>query len=103
MAPSLMIATVALSALKYAAAFQPASPTFARRAASALRASDNDFDDFSSKVSLQYHTQKTNVYRINVAFITVSVTFTCINVNILQSHHSLNFSFLYTIYGIMNK
>ena len=55
MAPfsSTMIAAVALSALKYAAAFQPASPTFARRAmmSSGLRmASDNEFDDFSSKV-----------------------------------------------------
>ncbi len=47
-----MIATVALSALKYAAAFQPASTAFAHRAMSGLRmASDNDFDDFSSKVS----------------------------------------------------
>jgi hypothetical protein len=55
MAPfsSTMIATVALSALKYASAFQPASSTFARRAmmSSGLRmASDNDFDDYSSKV-----------------------------------------------------
>ena len=48
-----MIAAVALSALKYAAAFQPAAPTFARRAmTSGLRmASDNDFDEFSGKVS----------------------------------------------------
>jgi len=47
-----MIATVAFSALRYAAAFQPASPVFARRAASSLHmASDNDFDDFTSKVS----------------------------------------------------
>ena len=55
MAPyaSTMIAAVAISALKYAAAFQPAAPTFARRAmSSGLRmASDNDFEDFSSKVS----------------------------------------------------
>ena len=48
---STMIATVAISALKYAAAFQPATPTFARRASSAIRMADNDFDDFSSKVS----------------------------------------------------
>jgi len=60
MAPfkSTMIATVAISALKYAAAFQPASPIFARRAAmaaSSLRmASDNDFEDFSSKVSFMF-------------------------------------------------
>ena len=56
MAPytSTMIATVAISALRYAAAFQPASPVFARRAAAGLRmASDSDFDDFSSKVSEQ--------------------------------------------------
>jgi [acyl-carrier-protein] S-malonyltransferase len=52
-----MIAAVALSALKYAAAFQPASPTFARRAmmSSGLRmASDNEFDDFSSKVTFMF-------------------------------------------------
>eukprot|EP00571_Detonula_confervacea_P013564 CAMPEP_0172310396 /NCGR_PEP_ID=MMETSP1058-20130122/11463_1 /TAXON_ID=83371 /ORGANISM="Detonula confervacea, Strain CCMP 353" /LENGTH=349 /DNA_ID=CAMNT_0013023197 /DNA_START=61 /DNA_END=1110 /DNA_ORIENTATION=- len=51
-----MIAAVALSTLKYAAAFQPASPTFARRAmSSGLRmASDNDFEDFSSKVSFMF-------------------------------------------------
>lgn len=54
MAPfsSTMIATIGLSALKYAAAFQPASAAFARRAMSGLRmASDDDFDNFSSKVS----------------------------------------------------
>ena len=60
MAPfsSTMIATVAISALKYAAAFQPASPTFVRRAmssgprmSSTLSAADNDFEDFTSKVS----------------------------------------------------
>ncbi|KAL7535513.1 hypothetical protein ACHAXR_008033 [Thalassiosira sp. AJA248-18] len=53
---STMIATVALSALKYSAAFQPASPTFARRAmSSGLRmASDNDYDEFSSKVSFMF-------------------------------------------------
>jgi len=50
-----MIATVAISALRYAAAFQPASPVFARRAASSLyMASDNDFDDFSSKVTFMF-------------------------------------------------
>ena len=56
MAPfsSTLLATVAVSALKYAAAFQPASPTFARRAmSSGLRmASDDDFAEFSSKVSI---------------------------------------------------
>ena len=47
-----MIATVVISALRHASAFQPVSPVFARRAASSLHmASDNDFDDFSSKVS----------------------------------------------------
>lgn len=54
MAPytSTMIATVAISALRHAAAFQPSSPVFARRAASGLHmASDSDFDDFTSKVS----------------------------------------------------
>ena len=54
MAPfaSTMIASVALSALRYASAFQPAAPAFAGRAMSTgLRmASDNDFEDFSSKV-----------------------------------------------------
>lgn len=57
MAPytSTMIATVAISALRHAAAFQPASPVFARRAASSLRmASDNDFDDFSSTVTFMF-------------------------------------------------
>ena len=49
-----MIASVALSALRYASAFQPASPTFARRASSILRASDDDYADFSSKVSIYY-------------------------------------------------
>jgi hypothetical protein len=53
MAPytSTMIATVAISALRYAAAFQPASPTFRRASAGIRMASDSDFDDFSSKVS----------------------------------------------------
>lgn len=58
MAPltSTMIATVALSALRRATAFQPASPSFARRAlSSGLRmASDSDFDDFSSKVTFMF-------------------------------------------------
>lgn len=57
MAPfaSTMIATVAISALKYAAAFQPSSPAFARRAmTSALRASDDDFAEFSSKVTFMF-------------------------------------------------
>jgi len=58
MAPyaSTMIAAVAISALKYAVAFQPAAPTFSRRAmSSGLRmASDNDFEDFSSKVSFMF-------------------------------------------------
>jgi len=48
-----MIASVALSALRYASAFQPASSTFARRVSSSiLRASDDDYADFSSKVSI---------------------------------------------------
>lgn len=58
MAPfaSTMIAAVAISTLKYAFAFQPASPTFARRAVSSgLRmASDDDYADFSSKVSFMF-------------------------------------------------
>lgn len=45
-----MLTTLAASALRYSAAFSPAPSTFARRVSS-LRASDNDFDDFSSKVS----------------------------------------------------
>jgi len=50
-----MIASVALSTLKYAAAFSPSSPVFARRALTSIRmASDNDFDDFSSKVSFMF-------------------------------------------------
>eukprot|EP00804_Cyclotella_cryptica_P000439 CCRYP_019924-RA/>CCRYP_019924-RA protein AED:0.04 eAED:0.04 QI:94/1/1/1/1/1/2/1220/406 len=53
---SLMISTLAVSALRYSAAFSPASSTFARRTvSSAIRmASDNDFDDFSSKVSFMF-------------------------------------------------
>jgi len=63
---STMIASVALSALKHAAAFQHAgsSPTFARRSllrmatdaatSSSAVASDSDFDDFSSKVSFMF-------------------------------------------------
>ena len=56
---STMLASVALSALRHAAAFQPVSPVFARRAmslraetleSSALKAGDDDFADFSSKV-----------------------------------------------------
>lgn len=58
MAPftSTMLAAVALSTLKYAAAFQPASQTFARRAmSSGLRmASDDDFADFSSKTTFMF-------------------------------------------------
>ena len=58
---STMLASVALSALRHAAAFQPVSPVFARRAmslraetleSSALKAGDDDFADFSSKVGV---------------------------------------------------
>ncbi|KAL9190137.1 hypothetical protein ACHAXT_007348 [Thalassiosira profunda] len=60
---STMLASVALSALRHAAAFQPVSPVFARRAmslraetleSSALKAGDDDFADFSSKVSFMF-------------------------------------------------
>ena len=62
MAPSTKIAAVALSALRYASAFQPAAPTFRTASSGSLRmadaatatvmkASDNDFEDFSTKVS----------------------------------------------------
>jgi len=50
-----MIASAALSALKYASAFAPASFISRRAVVSSLRmASDNDFDDFSSKVSFMF-------------------------------------------------
>ncbi|KAL7518020.1 hypothetical protein ACHAWX_002886 [Stephanocyclus meneghinianus] len=53
---SMMISTLAASALRYSAAFSPAQSTITRRtASSAFRmASDNDFDDFSSKVSFMF-------------------------------------------------
>lgn len=58
MAPiaSTMLATVAISALKYATAFQPASSTFARRTMSTgLRmSSDSDYEDFSSKITFMF-------------------------------------------------
>lgn len=53
---SAMIAALASLSLKHATAFQPASPVFVRRTMwSGLRmAGDNDFDDFSSKLTFMF-------------------------------------------------